>query len=103
MNDELKNQIEILINEKMDSMVNVAVPNHLHNGWDSNQLDPSVALKGFPVIQVTDATVAPTDTPDNGIFRFYVDLVPKYYLWAWVNYQNASGVLVGAWKGVQLL
>jgi hypothetical protein len=95
---EFKNKINSLIDQKLDSMTNMSVGNHAHNGYDVNQIDPAVGLSGFPVIQVADATVAPTDTPVNGTFRFYVDTTPRYYLWAYLNYQNTSGVLVPAWK-----
>lgn len=110
MNDELKKFIEKVVDEKMSSMENQAVPNHYHNNWDANQLDPAVSLLGFPVIQVADASVSPlvansNDTPQNGIFRFYTDNnggTPHYYLWAYLYYTNTSGVSVGAWKSVAL-
>lgn len=37
----------------MNSMTNLAIPNHVHNGWDANQLDPAIALLGFPIVQAT--------------------------------------------------
>lgn len=89
----------------MSSMSNLAIPNVAQNGWDANQLDPAVSLLGFPVVQVTDATANPiianpNDMPNNGTFRFYVDTTPRYRLWAWLNYQNTSGALVGAWQAL---
>ncbi len=76
-------------------------PDHHHNGTDSIQLDPSVFL-GFPVFQVADASVAPTDTPPNGTFRFYVDVTPRYRLWAYLVYRTAAGVLTRSWRVVSL-
>lgn len=99
--DELKQFIKKTIDQKMNSMDNLAVPNHFHNGWDANQLDPAISLLGFPVIQVTDATVAPTDVPSNGTFRFYVDLVPVVRLWAY-TVRNNNNVLTGTWKYLTL-
>ena len=100
--DQLTILIEQVITRKLDSMTNMAIPNHYHNSWDSNQLNPADSLAGWPVIQVTDATVAPTDKPTQGTFRFYVDQVPAYRLWAYIVYQNASAVQVGAWKSLSL-
>lgn len=105
--DKLKILINQTIDQKLNSMSNLANSNHAHNGYDVNQLDPSVALLGFPVIQVTDATVNPivtnpNDRPLSGTFRFYVDNVPTYMLWVYITYQNSSGVLVPAWKSVAL-
>lgn len=178
--DPFEQKISQIIDKKLNSMSNLANSNHAHNGYDVNQLDPSVALLGFPVITATrgalttstlfggsgsyvshtnvvttggtgtgllvnttavagvvtvvtisfpgtgytvgdvititggdgtatfhiatisDASVAPTDTPINGTFRFYVDTSPKYYLWAYLVYQNSSTVLTGSWKSTQL-
>lgn len=84
-------------------MTNMAIPNHAHNTWDSNQLDPSISLTGFEVTQVADATVAPTDVPGQGIFRFQVDTTPRYRLWVYMVYTTAlTTVLTGAWKSVAL-
>ncbi len=92
-----------IIDQKMNSMTNMAVPNHYHNQWDSNQLDPAISLSGFPVIQVPDATVAPTDIPEQGTFRFYVDTTPRYRLWAYLVYQTATTtILTGSWRVVSL-
>lgn len=108
-NTNIINLINETIDQKLNSMSNMATPNHVHNTYDSNQLDPAISLLGFPVIQVADATVAPTDIPTNGIFRFYVDFnhggsgVARYYLWAYINYQNTTtSTLVGVWKSVAL-
>lgn len=106
--DQLRQFINQAIDQKLESMSNLTNPNHAHNGYDVNQLDPAVALLGFPVIQVADATASPlianpNDKPGNGTFRFYVDIVPVYRLWAYLTYQNASGVLVGAWKSLTLI
>lgn len=100
-NEELINTIKQTINEKLDSMSNMAVPFHQHNSWDNPQLDPKIALLGFPVIQVADASVAPTNTPSDGTFQFHVDTTPTYYLWAYLTYNNA-GVLTPAWEGIRL-
>lgn len=72
-------------------------PYHVHNGVDSPQLNPSNFL-GWPVFQVTDATVAPTDTPQNGTFRFYVDTVPNYTLWAYLAVNN--GGYSSSWQSI---
>lgn len=102
-NEKFRIMINQMIDDKLNSMTNMAVPNHYHNSWDSNQLDPAVALLGFPVILVTDARVAPTDIPTNGIFRFLIDTTPRYYFWAYLNYfDNTTSSLVGAWKSVAL-
>lgn len=98
--DPLEQKINRIIDTKLDSMTNMAVPNHFHNSWDSNQLNPADALNGWPVIQVSDATVAPTDTPTQGTFRWYVDTTPRYKLWAYLIYNNA-GVQTPAWKVFQ--
>ena len=99
-NEKLINLIKQVINEKLDSMSNMAVPFHQHNSWDNPQLDPKTALLGFPVVQVVDASVAPTDNPLDGTFKFQVDGT-NYYLWVYLTYSTA-GVLTGAWKKVQL-
>ena len=101
-NEKLKQIINDTIDQKLSSMTNMSIGNHAHNGYDVNQIDPAVGLSGFPVFQVANATVAPTDKPSNGYFRFQVDTVPKYYLWVYLTYQNTSGVLVAAWKSVAL-
>jgi hypothetical protein len=92
-------QIEQLIDKKIKDAFRTY--RHTHNRVDSLALDPKYFL-GFPVIQVVDATVAPTDKPQNGTFRFYVDPTPVYKLWAYLIYTNSSGVLVAAWKSVAL-
>lgn len=112
--DELKQFIGQCIDEKMSSMTNMAVPNHYHNGWDANQIDPAVGLLGFPVNQVTTgatgangvtgAAGSPLFTALNGTFVFQVDPSPKYVLWAYLNY-NPGGTTpgpTGKWVGVQL-
>lgn len=177
--NEFEKQINDIIDRKLSSMSNMVAGNHAHNGYDVNQLDPAIALLGFPVIQTTRgvlttntlvggtgyttasavattggtgvgltvditavagvvtvvvinnpgigytigdiitisggaanatfnvatnslASTTPTDVPQNGTFRFYVDTTPNYYLWAYLNYQNSSTVLVGSWKKIQL-
>lgn len=113
-NDKLKLYIDQVIDDKLSSMDNLAVPNHYHNGWDANQIDPAVGLLGFPVFQVatgvtgangvTGALGSPFDKGLNGIIRFHVDPSPKYVLWAYLNY-NPGGATpgpTGTWKGVQL-
>ena len=100
--EDLKQFIDQVIDQKLDSMENLSVPQHFHLGWDASQLDPAVALLGFPVVQVADATVAPTDVPLNGTFRFYVDVTPRYRLWAYMVYVSSAGAQTGAWKVVAL-
>ena len=81
------------------------VATHFHNGWDANTLDPAIALSGFPVYQVTDASVAPKDLYDNGKFRFLVDNnggSPHFWFWAYLIYKNSTNVQVASWRGVQL-
>jgi len=99
---ELKRIIEQVIDEKMFSMSNLAIPNHLHNSYDSNQLDPAVSLLGFPVLQVTDASTTPTDSPIDGIFRFYVDSTGERKMWVY-TVVNDGAVLTGEWRCVPLL
>lgn len=85
---------------------NAPVATHFHNAWDANQLDPAIALTGFPVIQVADAAIAPTDQSTNGKFVFQVDFkggTPHYYLWAFLTYTNTTtSVSVSNWKGTVL-
>ena len=100
--NKLKQIVEKIIDQKLGAMENLTVPQHYHNTWDASQLDPAVALLGFPVIQVADVTVAPTDTPANGTFRFYVDPTPDYRLWVYIVYQTTASVLTGSWRYVVL-
>lgn len=105
--DEFTLKVNKLIDNKLSSMTNMVAGNHAHNGYDINQLDPAVALKGWSVIQVADATVNPltanpNDRPNNGTFRFYVDRVPVYRLWAYITYTDINSVLVGTWKSITL-
>ena len=100
-NDKLKKYIELIIDEKLNSMSNMTIPFHAHNGWDNPQLDPKVALKGFPISQVATASVAPTFVPEVGTFIFQTDTTPSYYLWAYLSYQNGN-TITNRWKGVQL-
>lgn len=100
-NEQLKQFIEKVVKDQLDAMSNMVIPFHTHNSWDNPQLDPKIALLGFPVDQVADASVAPTDVPLNGQFRFQVDTTPIYYFWAYITYSTA-GSLTGAWKGVAL-
>lgn len=102
MNEERVRQI---VQTMLSDFNSPPVATHFHNGWDANNLDPVIALMGFPVLQVTDASIAPTDQSDSGKFRFLVDFagaVPHYYLWAYLVYQNATNVQVGKWVKVQL-
>lgn len=97
-----KNQFQNLFDEAIEnySITNQyglsPIPTHEHTGVDSPQINPT-NLMGFPVIQVADATVAPSDVPQNGTFRFYVDTTPRYRLWAYLIYNNT-----GAWKVISL-
>lgn len=101
--DNFELKVNQIINQKLESMSNLTNSNHAHNGYDVNQLDPAVALLGWPVILVTDAKVAPTDTPANGTFRFYVDTTPTYVLWSYLVYPTTtSNILTGSWKPVIL-
>jgi hypothetical protein len=100
--ENFEQQVNKIIDRKLDSMTNMSTGNHAHNGYDVNQLDPAIALLGFPVLQVADATATPTDTPVNGTFRFYVDTTPHYRLWAYLNYQTVAGVLTPKWVVVSL-
>lgn len=90
-------KVNRIIDQKLGSMTNMAVGNHYHNTYDSNQLDPAISLLGFPVIQVANATTAPTDKPNNGTFRFYVDTTPRCVMWTYTVYQTAATVLMGQW------
>lgn len=95
--DPFEIKINSLIDKKLSSMTNMETGNHAHNGYDVNQIDPAVGLLGFPVIQVPDATVIPTDVALNGTFRFYVDSTPQFRQWTFLNYMNPSGVIIGSW------
>lgn len=103
MNEEKVRQI---VQTMLSDFNNAPVATHFHNGWDANQLDPSIALLGFPVIQVSDASVAPAYQLTNGKFIFQVDFKtgsPHYYLWSFLTYVNTTtNVSVSSWKGVAL-
>lgn len=103
--DEFERKVNKIISQRLSSMTNMEAGNHAHNGYDVNQIDPSIGLLGFPVSQVTSATAAPAGTPSpvspNGTIVFQVDTSPKYALWAYINYNN-GGIITGAWKGIQL-
>jgi hypothetical protein len=75
-------------NNKDDNLNSSFNPNdfnfHEHNGVDSKRLNPRNFL-GFPVFLVANATVAPTDAAQEGVFRFYYDTVPVYRLWVRIN------------------
>lgn len=89
-----KEQIKKFIREELKKQPIVGgfnVGYHAHIGSDSPQIDP-VNLLGFPTIQSANAAVAPTDTPQNGTFRFYYDGA-LFYLWAFIN---------NTWTSVQL-
>ena len=71
------------------------VPFHNHNGVNSLKLKPEEALFGFPCYLVTDATVAPTDNPQNGTIRFHYDTT-NTVMWYRVNnvwVSNSSGLV----------
>lgn len=102
---QLQNLIDQRIEIRLNSFNDAPVSRHVHNGYDAQQLNPATSLSGFPVVQVTDASVAPVNRYDNGEFVFLVDNkggTPHYYFWAYLVYQNASNAQVSAWKGVQL-
>ena len=60
------------------------IPAHQHTGADSHPISQANVVPIIP-IKVTDATVAPTDTPLLGTTRIYWDATPRYRLWAYVN------------------
>lgn len=61
------------------SQYNLAkIPDHVHNGTDSQRLDPA-SLLGFPVV-----ASAPTDPALNGTMRFYWD-GSTYAIYARIN------------------
>ena len=52
---------------------NPQIPPHQHDGVDNLQLNP-INFLGYPIFEVTDATVAPTDTKViSGTLRFQYD------------------------------
>lgn len=65
--------------------------NHIHNGADSSRINPRNLL-GFQTFSVADATVAPTDTAENGVIRFLYDST-KWVFWVRLN---------NLWKSVSL-
>lgn len=98
-------QVRKIVKTMLNDFNSAPVATHLHNGWDANNLDPADALLGFPVFQVADASVAPTDQSENGKFRFQVDFIagtPHYYFWAFLVYRNATNVQISAWKKTAL-
>jgi hypothetical protein len=68
------------------------IPFHIHNGKDAPKINPKDLL-GFPSSLVADATVAPSDVPKEGTFRFLYDTVPVRRLWAYVG---------GGWRYINL-
>lgn len=97
------NQIQGIVIDQLNGFNMPPVAVHSHNGWDANLLDPIVSLTGFPVYQVADASVAPTDQSDNGKFRYLVDFsagTPHYYLWSYLVYRNLTNQQVAKWVGV---
>jgi hypothetical protein len=101
-----KNEIMGIIQTQLSNFNSPPVATHFHNGWDANQLDPAIALLGFPVVQVADASMAPTYQSTNGKFIFQVDFktgTPHYYLWSFLTYVNTTtNVSVSAWKGTSI-
>jgi hypothetical protein len=97
MEDNIQNEINRNAQENQYGVS--AVPFHIHNGSDSSQLSPEIALSGFPVIKVTSASTSPSDKPQNGTFRFLVDSTPNYYLWSYLlnPLTNKTG-----WVGTKL-
>lgn len=105
LTDDQKIQIQQIVIAQLNNFNSAPVPTHVHNGWDAGQLDPVDALTGFPVYQVADASVAPTDQYDSGKFRFLVDFsagTPHFYLWVYLVYANATNQQIGKWARVQL-
>lgn len=102
--DQIK-QIQGIIQTQLSNFNTPPVATHFHNGWDANQLDPAIALSGFPVFIVADASVAPTDQYDNGKFRFQIDFksaTPHAYLWAYLVYTNATNQQISKWWHIAL-
>jgi hypothetical protein len=64
---------------------------HQHNGLNGFKINPKDLL-GFPTIQVSNATTAPTDTPINGTIRFLYDGT-NYVEWVMIN---------GNWQAVPI-
>lgn len=109
MDNETRAQIAQMIDQQVTTLLrnfnSAPVATHTHNKADSPQLDPAVALTGFPVFFVADASVAPTTLSQNGTFRFQTDFksaTAHFWLWAYLVYYNASNVQVSKWVGVQL-
>jgi hypothetical protein len=98
-------KIEQFVDEKIKTALDnyskssLALPRHTHNRVDSLALDPKYFL-GFPVIQVADATIPPTDKPQNGTFRFYVDGT-HWKLWAYLQ-TVSGGAITSNWKSISL-
>jgi hypothetical protein len=63
----------------MDNLRDLQFQNHNHDGTNSFRIQPENLL--IFTQQVTNATVAPTDTPLNGTVRVLYDIIPKYQLW----------------------
>lgn len=104
-NDALTQLIDARLQLQLGNFNMPPSPTTYHNGWDNNTLDPITALSGFPVYQVTDASVAPTDLLEQGKFRFQVDFsggTPHAYLWAYLIYKNNASLQIAKWWGVAL-
>ena len=59
---------------------------HSHNGTDSQKINQKNIIPS-PVSSVVDASIAPTDTPSIGTFRFLVDNksgTPHWYFWSFL-------------------
>ncbi len=105
MTEEQINQIKAIVQDQLGNFNSPPVPTHTHNGWDANRLDPAISLTGFPVYFVADASIAPTDQSDNGVFRFLVDFnggVAHFRLWAYLVYYTATNVQTAKWVSVTL-
>lgn len=67
MNEELQNQIENIIDEKLMSFTNMTVPPHRHNAVDSPRIASSDL---YPYVTDTTVFTVPPENP-NGTIRYY--------------------------------
>lgn len=97
--DEIKNYLNSYADKNQFNLSKIPV--HSHNGMDVQQINPENLL-GFRIDTVANASIAPTDTSQNGKVRFLVDKnggVAHWYLWV-----RLPNVLTGVngWNYVKL-
>lgn len=85
MDNDTKAEIQVMVqNAVREYFLSTPVGIHTHNDVESLKLFPEISLHGFRTDSVTDSTIAPTDTPENGTIRILYD-TNSWNLWVRVN------------------